>query len=126
MNVPPSIAMPCCGSDIVLSLPFASEAEDSSIKKLVIVPAGTPFPVDKSISIDYSICPDPSSPERTLVVSYVLPQSEIIVSRLGFSLPSADKNYEARVQISASGEVEVSVSQESRVIEKLSWREITE
>jgi hypothetical protein len=104
---------------------IASESDDS-IKKVVIVPAGTPLPVDKTISVDYLSCPNPSSPERTLVVSYVLAQSETVVSRLGFSLVSLDRNYEARVQISATGEVEVSVSQESQVIEKVSWSEVIE
>lgn len=120
MSISPTIAMPCCGYDIALSFPIATDGEDS-IKKLVIVVAGTPLPIDKSLSIDQSNSPNPSSPERVLVVSYVLPQSETIVSRLGFSLPFPDKNHEVRLQISASGEVEVSVSQESRVVEKLSW-----
>jgi hypothetical protein len=113
--------MPCCGNNILFLASVLGE--DSPSHKLVAVYAGSPLPVSRSVTLGQTT-PSVSVTERNLLVSYALPQSEErTICRLDFTLPSPDKEYEARICISVAGEVEVSILQESRVLEKLTWTE---
>jgi hypothetical protein len=95
--------------------------DDSPSQKLVAVSAGSPLPVNRSVTLSQTSAS--AVAERSLFVSYSSAQSEQVISRLDFALPSPDKDYEASIRISLAGEVEVSILQESRVLEKLSWTE---
>ncbi len=101
--------LPCCAFTLLLE---GHGGENS----LVAASAGTPLPFSRSIIIRRQS----AETELCLAIRCVPVEGEsVMLGRLVWSPPIPEKESEVLVNISLTGEVEISVRQQNQLIEKL-------
>ncbi len=102
--------LPCCAFTLLLE----GAGNDTS---LVGASAGTPLPFSRSIAIGRK---ESTETELCLVIRCVPAEGEsVALGRLVWSPPVPEKECEVVVNISLSGEVEISVRQQNQLIDRL-------
>lgn len=125
-----SIPIPCCSYNILFSTSNTNsntntnEDLNQSTNKMIVVESNTPLPISKTISlkpIPQEETPLSSTTNFLLMISISNLESEITIGQLVFPVPSLEKEFEACVNISLLGQIEVIVRQENQILESLSW-----